>query len=252
MEATGRKDVRRVPRARAPRKWLGWPAPERRFHATLWLTVLAAQLLPGVFATLYVMAPSEDLARDIDVIALLATLYARAPLAIGALVLLLRIVIRTVRDGDDPEKTSRTASAACACLVFLLGPTLFPGVYGLRFWGWDHAWRGVAERGEGVIEAIEAYHSDTGQYPDGLRKLVPDYLPAIPVTGVAGAPEFRYGPPGEDAPKGIPYGLWASDSAFVHSTCLMYWPGQGYPDTRDGFPVRRFGQWAYCQFGWED
>lgn len=38
------------------------------------------------------------------------------------------------------------------------------------------------QRGDQIVQALEAYHSAVGQYPPTLSELVPGYLPAIPVT----------------------------------------------------------------------
>jgi hypothetical protein len=44
--------------------------------------------------------------------------------------------------------------------------------------------------GATIIEALEAYHADLGEYPESLDALVPDYLDAVP-SGTQ-IQEFRY------------------------------------------------------------
>lgn len=34
-------------------------------------------------------------------------------------------------------------------------------------------------RGAAIVQALEAFHADAGVYPEGLDRLVPDYLPRI-------------------------------------------------------------------------
>jgi type IV secretory pathway TrbD component len=48
----------------------------------------------------------------------------------------------------------------------------------------------VPRRAASIISALEIYKRDHGRYPLVLDSLVPDYLPAIPRTGLAGYPRF--------------------------------------------------------------
>ena len=49
-------------------------------------------------------------------------------------------------------------------------------------WPIDVEIQGGIERGDQVVEAIEAYFQARGFYPPSLSDLVPDYLPEVPVT----------------------------------------------------------------------
>lgn len=48
------------------------------------------------------------------------------------------------------------------------------------------------DRAAPLLEALEKYKDQKGHYPISLDLLCPDILEALPSTGLAGAPEFRY------------------------------------------------------------
>lgn len=50
----------------------------------------------------------------------------------------------------------------------------------------------LERRNPELIKAIEAYAHDKGVAPTTLAQLVPDYLPAIPQTGIAVSPRYDY------------------------------------------------------------
>jgi hypothetical protein len=50
----------------------------------------------------------------------------------------------------------------------------------------------VAERARPLVEAIEAFSARYGRRPSHLGELVPDFLPDIPLTGLAGYRQFQY------------------------------------------------------------
>lgn len=101
----------------------------------------------------------------------------------------------------------------------------------------DRAFTAAAQRGQPLVDAIEAYREATGAYPENLQNLVPVYLQSIPDTGMAGYPEFTYGrTTGEDDPTGgfeLEIDCPGSDRFF-------YWPSGKYEDG-----MRPMGRWAY-------
>jgi hypothetical protein len=54
------------------------------------------------------------------------------------------------------------------------------------------AFDSLKSRSSELIKAITAYAHDKGMPPAALAQLVPDYLPAIPQTGIALAPHYKY------------------------------------------------------------
>jgi hypothetical protein len=104
----------------------------------------------------------------------------------------------------------------------------------------------VVQRGQPLIDAIESYHKDRGEYPTSLQELVPAYLKGIPNTELAGFPEFLY----EKGNAAIPYKItvdlspWPKPAGDYAKKELMYWPtgNDKYPFTKFGF---RVGKWMY-------
>lgn len=64
----------------------------------------------------------------------------------------------------------------------------------------ERAWRGVPARMQPLNGAIRAYESKTGQLPQSLHQLVPEFLDSIPGTGMRCAPTVGYLP--LSAPRG--------------------------------------------------
>jgi len=107
----------------------------------------------------------------------------------------------------------------------------------------EAALRRTIERGTPLVAAIEAFNTKTGHYPLLLEELVPEYLPAIPLSGIALSRDFRYkvrvleiGRHGFDLSvgMGIPTG----------SDQIYYWPddfgGQRNPEDN-----KRYGDWYF-------
>jgi hypothetical protein len=71
-----------------------------------------------------------------------------------------------------PTTTSASRPAITATLVNNSGSQL----------PLDAEMREGIERGDQIVQAIEAYNQNNGFYPPTLADLVPDYLPEVPVT----------------------------------------------------------------------
>jgi hypothetical protein len=93
-----------------------------------------------------------------------------------------------------------------------------------------------------IIEAIERYRNDTGEYPKSLTELTPKYLAALPPTGNAIFPQFGYRPPGTDWNRKIPdYELFVrTPIGALNWDEFVYRPGRDYP-----VAVEQIGDWAY-------
>jgi hypothetical protein len=73
----------------------------------------------------------------------------------------------------------------------VLGVTTFMGMY-LANEARDQAIERFARETEPLIVAIKAYERQHGASPERLEQLVPGFLLAIPETGLAAAPQWRY------------------------------------------------------------
>ena len=123
-----------------------------------------------------------------------------------------------------------------------------PLAIGALAWGQSirsDAFHKLAQRSKELISAITRYEIDEGRAPESLKRLVPDYLPSVPGTGLRAYPEFKF-LSGEDAKKfeGNPWILYVD--CFTGSfDCFYYFPLKNYPDHGYGGSFERMGDWAY-------
>jgi hypothetical protein len=104
----------------------------------------------------------------------------------------------------------------------------------------------VLERGQPIVGAIEAYEQKNGHPPGSLNELVPDYLDAIPATGIGVLPTFHYwtGEP-KDVLEGNEWILIVHPPSVVMSfDSYKYFPRQNYPEESI-----RIGTWVYRRRG---
>lgn len=105
----------------------------------------------------------------------------------------------------------------------------------------------LAERMEPLVAAILAYEKQHGAPPPNLDALVPEFIPAIPPTGMSAYPTMKY-LVGKDADHwfGNPWALHMDTSEGVLDWDYFYYlPLQNYPPTQpDGTP-QRIGEWVY-------
>src|SRR5262245_23042293 len=98
-----------------------------------------------------------------------------------------------------------------------------------------------------VIEAIERYRNDTGEYPKSLTDLTPKYLAALPPTGNTIFSQFGYRPQGYDWIRQVPnYELFVrTPIGALNWDEFVYRPAHDYPDERSPVAGERVGDWAY-------
>ncbi len=107
--------------------------------------------------------------------------------------------------------------------------------------------RRVSHHGEPIIAALERYHSDHGEYPPSLDGLVPNYLTAVPRTGIGVDPEFQYTLPGGDNDlSGVDglfsYDLWVGRAGLFNH--IHFWPEGNYPERVPGAAIQTVGRWG--------
>jgi hypothetical protein len=106
------------------------------------------------------------------------------------------------------------------------------------------AWRSACAAGGGV----KAYEQTHGKPPVSLDVLVPEYLPAIPNTGMGAYPEYRYTLVTESGQQDGNHWVISifTPTGIVDFDEFFYYPLQNYPSHRwGGNPVERIGDWAY-------
>ena len=108
--------------------------------------------------------------------------------------------------------------------------------------------RAFAQRSQPLIGAIRKYELDHSMPPQSLNDLVPEYLPAVPSTGMMAYPEFRYHT-GTEARDRFANNAWAlsvaTPSGGINFDMVLYFPEQNYPDRGYGGSLERVGDWAY-------
>ncbi|MFK7778753.1 MAG: hypothetical protein QM501_11665 [Gimesia sp.] len=168
-------------------------------------------------------------------LAIYSLLFLAALLAIP--VLLVRVCFKRYRD--------RTLPWLLLSLLYL--PCFAAGVY-LERNVWVSGWEAFTERSQPLIQAIKQFENDYGAPPKELVELVPDYLPAVPDTGIRACPEYHYDS-GDIARKqydGNPWVLRFPTPVFgVGFDEMLYFPKQNYPKHGYGGVLERVGDWAY-------
>ena len=104
--------------------------------------------------------------------------------------------------------------------------------------------RQLAVRSRPLVETIKKYEREHGAPPPSLEALVPDYLPAVPGTGMGTCPKYDY-----DVHVGSPprHGntwtltVWAP-KFFDH---FIYYPNQNYIQPNSGEYLEPIEDWAY-------
>lgn len=138
------------------------------------------------------------------------------------------------------ERTRGFAShlfAFCLTALLLSVPSLFVSreirMEGLRQMG---------ARTKPLIAAIEAFHKQKGRPPKELADLVPQYLPAIPHTGIGSYPDYDYTLLKNDTD---PWQLSVLCSVGMLNWDEYYYrPSRKYPERCGGW-VEPDGDWAY-------
>lgn len=105
----------------------------------------------------------------------------------------------------------------------------------------------LAERSKPLIQAIQTYEEKNDFPPATLAALVPEFLVAIPRTGIGAYPEYRY-VVGEEAQRfnTNPWVLYVSTpSGGISFDKFLYFPLQNYPERGYGGWLERIGDWAY-------
>ena len=149
------------------------------------------------------------------------------------------------------SKSAATRALAVATMLLIVGIGVGSILLGWRAKPGESVRRAGLERislnAQPVIDAIERYRAKTGEYPNSLDVLVPEYLPSIPATGNTIYPNYEYRPAGEGWGWRIPsYELFVRTPYVVFNwDQFIYRPERTYPAEHPAGPVERSGDWAY-------
>lgn len=98
-----------------------------------------------------------------------------------------------------------------------------------------------AEIATPIIEAIEKYKLENGQFPNNLKDLSPGFIPNIPHTGMCAYPGYEYRKSKEISETGG-YELFISTSiGAINWDEFIYRPSGEYKEAS----FQRVGKWAY-------
>jgi hypothetical protein len=109
------------------------------------------------------------------------------------------------------------------------------------------AFRDFPEHSRPLVKAITSYETDRGRPPATLNDLVPQYIAAVPSTGMSAYPEYRYRTGAEaEWYAGNPWVLSVSTyRAFGNWDEFLYFPRQNYDDYRFSNALEPVGDWVY-------
>lgn len=110
-----------------------------------------------------------------------------------------------------------------------------------------NAFEALAERSAPLIDAIKAYNARCGVPPASLNALTPEFIPAIPKTGLGAYPDYKYFVSENGARDGNPWVLVVfTPTGPLNFDEFIYYPLQNYPPYYwDTNPVERVRDWAY-------
>jgi hypothetical protein len=107
------------------------------------------------------------------------------------------------------------------------------------------AFHSLAERSKPLVAAIQSYERKHGHPPDSLKELVPEFIPAVPSTGMGAYPEYRYSSPATNY-EGNPWVITVfTPSGGINFDQFFYFPLTNYPKRGYGGWLERVGDWAY-------
>ena len=141
-------------------------------------------------------------------------------------------------------RSHRRDAIRCLLLLLVLAAALYGGLR-LRIDIWKDHIAAVGDRGRPLIEAIRAYEQKNGRPPKSLDELVPDYVEAIPTTGIGAHPDFQYVVGQPDGYEGNPWVLTVTPPCAAGFDVFLYFPRQNYPDRGYSGALERIGDWAY-------
>lgn len=110
----------------------------------------------------------------------------------------------------------------------------------------DHNLSRMPARLNALIDAIESYHNEKGEYPAALEELSPNYIKALPGTGMIGYGDLQYRLSTKSTPyKSYELYIFCGLYAFGDTEAFIYWPEDNYPTCLWDGLVEKMDKWAY-------
>ena len=111
----------------------------------------------------------------------------------------------------------------------------------VKLWGYDL----LGHRAVPLIAAIQKFERERGGPPLTLTKLVPDFLPTIPKTGMAAYPDYEYAPEPGPCPNDNRWHVRVGAEEVFKWDFFFYCPKQNYGEDGWGGYNEVRGDWAY-------
>ena len=144
-----------------------------------------------------------------------------------------------------PRHSRRQTLQRCGLCLVLVAST----IAGARYAGSirDDAFHRLEQRSRGLVTAIKNYERSHGGPPPSLDSLVPEFLDAVPGTGMAAYPDYQYF--AGDVARRHEQNPWIlvvpAPSGGINFDKFLYFPLQNYPQRGYGGWLQRMGDWAY-------
>lgn len=165
-------------------------------------------------------------------------------LLLAAVFLSVYFAIQACTNWRNPPAIFSALRCAAICILFTIG------FFSVVLWNSARrtaAFTRAATNGTPIVTALRTYRTQHGAYPASLKQLVPDYVSAIPWTGLIGYPEFTYHN-GHNDISVVPdsYELRIDcPSGGINFDRFIYWPSETYPKTIQGNGTEKIGPWVY-------
>lgn len=105
----------------------------------------------------------------------------------------------------------------------------------------------LAQRSRPLVSAIQQFELKHGKPPEKLEQLVPEFLPAVPKTGIGAYPNYEYFIVKDQATyEGNAWVLRVdTPTGAINWDAFLYFPKQNYPQVGYGGWLERVEDWAY-------
>lgn len=135
-------------------------------------------------------------------------------------------------------------------IAFLFGACALVGLWPAEAAG--RAMRATAfelftHRSDTLIRAIDAFVHDKGMPPRTLEALVPDYMAAIPTTGMATGPEYYFAPERGPCSVNNTWHIWVSPH-YPPLESLLYCPKRDYEKSAWGSMGKAVRDWFLVRY----
>ena len=200
------------------------------------MTVLGASLLINGFVVLSYYLSVAPIGTDFF---LFISTFAVLPLLVAFLIAPISLILLFWR-----RYRVTALTVFLGCVIYLV-----VGIAGIRLSNEirHNGFVNLAHRSRPLISAIQQFEAKYGKPPERIEQLVPEFLSAVPNTGIGAYPNYEYITV-KDAKtyEGNPWVLRvATSTGALNWDSFLYFPKQNYPQVGYGGVLERVEDWAY-------